>query len=218
MNSYGVTQVDYWDRVAAEKTFSHPLRFDWLNHELGSSYKEATVVDVGCGYGRTLRELSLAGFQRLIGIDFSAAMLARCQDEMPTAGVIQSDGQTLPLASEAVDALLLFAVLTCVPDDQDQRNLLSEVRRVLRPGGFVYISDLLVNEDARNQLRYEQYAKTFDCYGVFELPEGVVVRHHRKEWIDELTGEFQQIAFEPFEVTTMNGNKSAAFQYLGRKL
>jgi SAM-dependent methyltransferase len=218
MTSHGVTQVDYWDRVAAEKKFSHPLRFDWLSRELGGSYKEATVVDVGCGYGRTLRELSLAGFQRLIGIDFSAAMLDRCQDEMPSAVVIQSDGHTLPLASDSVDALLLFAVLTCVPDDQDQINLLSEVRRVLRPEGLVYISDLLVNDDARNQARYEQYETTFDCYGVFELPEGVVVRHHRKEWIDELTGEFKQIAFEPFEVTTMNGNKSAAFQYLGRKL
>ncbi len=50
----------------------------------------------------------------------------------------------------------------------------------------------------------------------FELPEGVVVRHHRKEWIEELTGSFAQLEFEPFEVTTMNGNKSAAFQYLGR--
>lgn len=42
------------------------------------------------------------------------------------------------------------------------------------------------------------------------------MRHHRKEWIEELTASFFQLEFEPFVVTTMNGNKSAAFQYLGR--
>ena len=53
-------------------------------------------------------------------------------------------------------------------------------------------------------------------YGIFELPEGVVVRHHRKEWIEELTGSFGQLEFELFEVTTMSSNKVAAFQYLCR--
>ena len=37
------------------------------------------------------------------------------------------------------------------------------------------------------------------------------MRHHRKEWIEELTGSFGQLEFEPFEVRTMNGNKSASF-------
>jgi hypothetical protein len=52
---------------------------------------------------------------------------------------------------------------------------------------------------------------------VFELPEGVTVRHHRREWIEEIMTPFQQLEFELFTVTTMNGNSSAAFQYLGRK-
>jgi len=42
------------------------------------------------------------------------------------------------------------------------------------------------------------------------------MRHHRKEWREELTASFFQLGFEPFVVTTINGNKSAAFQYLGR--
>ena len=60
--------------------------------------------------------------------------------------------------------------------------------------------------------------REYGTYGIFELPEGVVVRHHRKEWIEELTGSFVQLEFEPFEVRTMNGNKSQAFQYLCRVL
>jgi len=89
--------------------------------------------------------------------------------------------------------------------------------RVLRPGGLLYLSDLLVNDDRRNRERYDRYSVTYGCYGVFELPEGVVVRHHRKEWIEELTSSLEQLEYERFEVRTMNGNSSSAFQYLGRK-
>jgi ketopantoate reductase len=84
------------------------------------------------------------------------------------------------------------------------------------PHGLLYISDLLLNRDLRNLERYDRYAEEYGTCGIFKLPEGAVVRHHREEWIEELTGSFGQLEFEPFEVTTMNGNKSAAFQYLGR--
>jgi len=88
---------------------------------------------------------------------------------------------------------------------------------VLRPGGLIYISDLLLNSDGRSIERYRRYAGAFDAYGVFTLPEGVTVRHHRESWIREITGGYIEIKYEKFTVTTMNGNQSAAFQYLGRK-
>ena len=87
---------------------------------------------------------------------------------------------------------------------------------MLRPGGILYVSDLLIDSSLRNLERYERYAGKLGAYGVFELPEGVVVPHHRKEWIEELTCAFALLEFEHFTATTMNGNASAAFQYLGR--
>lgn len=209
------SQVGYWDRVATEKRFSHPLRLDWLARYLKDPL--AKILDYGCGYGRTLAELPAAGYANIFGADFALAMLARAHDEVPGARLIQNDGFSLPFKSESFDLVLLFAVLTCIPDGSDQRALLIEVERVLRPGGVIYLSDLLINDDPRNRERYERYAEGNECYGVFELPEGVRVRHHRREWIEELTDPFQQLEYEPFTVTTMNGNASAAFQYLGRK-
>lgn len=73
----------------------------------------------------------------------------------------------------SVDLVLLFAVLTCIPLDEGQRDLLREISRVL-------------NRDLRNLERYDRYAEEYGIYGIFELTEGVVVRHHRKEWIEEL--------------------------------
>ena len=214
MRQPAVSQVSYWDRVAHEKRFSHPLRLDWLGRY---SNQQARILDYGCGYGRTLAELSQAGFQNLGGVDFSAAMLARARVAVPRSALIRNDGQSLPFKDDCFDAVLLFAVLTCMPDNYDQRQLLAEVKRVLRPGGLLYVSDLLVNNDPRNRERYERDAEKYGCYGVFELPEGVVVRHHEREWVAEITGSFQQLEYEQLTVTTMNGNASTAFQYLGRK-
>jgi SAM-dependent methyltransferase len=208
------SQINYWDRVADKKRFSHPLRLDWLAKY---SNKEARILDYGCGYGRTLAELSEAGFQKLIGVDFSPAMLARAQAAVPGAGLVRTDGRSLPFENECFDLVLLFAVLTCIPENNEQRQLLAEVKRVLRPGGLLYISDVLVNNDQRNRERYERDAEKYGCYGVFELPEGVVVRHHSKEWIEKVTHPFLQLEYYDFTVTTMNGNSSAAFQYLGNK-
>lgn len=209
------SQKSYWDRVADKKRFSHPLRLDSLGRY--SENPGARVLDYGCGYGRTLAELAAAGYERIFGADFSAAMLARAREEVPRARLVRNDGQTFPFQADSFDLVLLFAVLTCIPDSIEQRTLLSEVERVLRPGGVVYLSDVLVNDDERNRERYQQYAAAYGCYGVFELPEGVVVRHHRREWIEEITAAFRQLEYVPFEVTTMNGNAAAAFQYLGRK-
>jgi SAM-dependent methyltransferase len=208
------TQSNYWDRVAHEKSFSHPLRKDWLARHLTS---QARILDYGCGYGRTLAQLSDAGYENIFGMDFSESMLSRCRREVPGSKIIRNDGHGVPLKAESLDAVLLFAVLTCIPDSNQQRQLLHAIEQVLRPGGLIYLSDLLVNDDARNRKRYERFAKAYECYGVFELPEGVAVRHHQKEWIEELTSSFQQFEYEHFTVTTMNRNTSAAFQYLGRK-
>jgi SAM-dependent methyltransferase len=205
----------YWDRIAHEKRFSHPLRLDWLAEYLKNPL--AGILDYGCGYGRTLEELSTAGFQNLAGVDFSEAMLARARVAVPSARLVRNDGHGLPFRNESFDAVLLFAVLTCIPDSDAQHLLLAEIKRVLRPGGLLYVSDLLVNNDQRNRERYSQFAEAYGCYGVFELPEGVVVRHHQREWIEEIMSPFEQLEYEPFTVTTMNGNASAAFQYLGRK-
>jgi len=208
------SQIPYWDRVAHEKRFSHPLRLDWLEKY---SDKQARILDYGCGYGRTLAELSDAGYENLFGMDFSEAMLGRCRREVPQSKLIRNDGNALPLKDGSFDAVLLFAVLTCIPDSSEQRVLLRAIEQVLRPGGLIYLSDLLLNDDERNRERYQRFAEGYKCYGVFELPEGVAVRHHQREWIEELTSSFRQLEYQPFTVTTMNGNTSAAFQYLGRK-
>src|SRR5438128_12255904 len=101
------SQISYWDGVAAEKRFSHPLRLDWLTRYLTNP--EARILDYGCGYGRTLAELARAGYARVVGADFSEAMLRRARHEVPHSILVHNDGVGLPIKSESIDAVLLLA-------------------------------------------------------------------------------------------------------------
>ena len=74
----------------------------------------------------------------------------------------------------------------------------------------------LINTDQRNIVRYNKFKDKYDSYGVFELPEGAILKHHSEKLIAQLTQTFQRLWYKKFEVTTMNGNKSNAFQYIGR--
>jgi ubiquinone/menaquinone biosynthesis C-methylase UbiE len=204
----------FWDRAASEKRFQHPLRLARLDSHLAGR----RILDCGCGYGRLLAELAASGYRDAVGTDFSEGMLRQCNILYSDLNLrlVQSDGKTLPFRDHAFDAVLLFTLLTSMPMESEQRGLFAEVQRVLRPRGIVYISDLLLNTDSRNVDRYKQFAERFGTYGMFRLPEGVVVRHHSEDWIQCLTEGFDCLEYEPFTVTTMNGNASSAFQYLGR--
>lgn len=107
-----------------------------------------------------------------------------------------------------------ITVLTCIPQNEVQISLIRELKRILRVGGLLYISDLSLQSNERNLKRYREFEKKYGTYGVFELPEGAVLRHHDREWIESLTLDFETIHFSEFDVETMNKNSARAFQLL----
>jgi SAM-dependent methyltransferase len=207
-------QFEYWDSVASLKTFTHPLDFDRF-HPLVP--KTARILDFGCGYGRTCDELYRKGFQNITGVDSSQKMIERGCREYPYLSLKRWQDNHLPYDSEAFDAVILFAVLTCIPTDIGQKSLINEIDRILLPEGIIYISDYWLQNDERNCSRYNEFQDKYGTYGVFELPEGTIVRHHGKEWISSLLVDFKKLDLFDIEVVTMNGNVSSGFQYIGRK-
>ena len=117
----------------------------------------ATVVDIGCGAGTDLllaaRHVGPRG--RAIGVDMTEAMRERARRGAEACGlahveVRDGDATALPIEAGTVDVVISNGVLNLVPDKQ---AAITEIRRVLKPGGRVQIADIVIgselSEDAR---------------------------------------------------------------------
>lgn len=210
------SQTTYWNAAAAAgtKQFAHPLHMPWLE----DVSRSATLLDYGCGYGRIMKDLAQQGFNNLAGADTSPTMIAQArQRHSAMRFTTLGTPAKLPMAAASVDMILLFAVLTCIPEDQAQRSLIDELTRVLKLNGLLYVSDLLLQTDQRNQDRYAQSAERYGTYGVFKTANGAVCRHHPSDWFTTLLAELDPIATRHITVPTMNGHESEGIQLLTRK-
>ncbi len=87
------------------------------------------VLDIGCGNGFIAHHLSAMLATDVIGIDVMEATQAPIDYR-------RYDGVRIPLAEDSVDAVLLCYVLHHA---RDVSSLLTEIKRVLRPGGMAVI-------------------------------------------------------------------------------
>jgi SAM-dependent methyltransferase len=217
--AYAMSELDsqtaYWDAAAATKEFTHPLHLPWLD----GIRRNAVILDYGCGYGRTMNALAQQGFGHLSGVDTSPGMISKARRLHPGMRFeVLKTPPTLAHADASIDMVVLFAVLTCIPGDQTQLALIAELSRVLRPGGALYLSDLLLQDDQRNRDRYARSAERYGTYGVFRTGDGAVCRHHTSDWLTSslLTG-FETVDTRRITVPTMNGHEAAGLQLLARK-
>jgi SAM-dependent methyltransferase len=208
------TQKPYWDRVATQKTFTHPLDLERLQELIPA---DGPILDYGCGYGRTCAQLVENGYSQVTGVDISSGMIARGLSLHPGLDLRPVDGQSLPFPDGSFVACTLLAVLTCIPTDEGQTVLMQELRRVLRPDGILYLSDYPLQSDERNQVRYRQFEAEYGQFGVFRLPDGGVVRHHQMDWIHSLLSGFELLSEVSIPASTMNGNPTTIFQIIARK-
>ena len=107
----------------------------------------AVVVDVGCGWGGSLRKL-LERFQpeRLIGFDIAPKMVEAATQEaarLRTASgqaveVVKADSSALPLPDASVDLLFCHQTFHHLVD---QDRAIAEFFRVLKPGGKLLFAE-----------------------------------------------------------------------------
>jgi ubiquinone/menaquinone biosynthesis C-methylase UbiE len=206
-------QKNVWNKVAYSKEFTTPLQLDLLTSYID---KGASILDVGCGYGRTLHELYINGYKNLYGIDFSDKMIERAKNQHPYIHFDIKHSSDIDFEDKSFDAVILFAVLTCIINNEAQIYLINEIMRVLKPGGIIYINDFLLNTDSRNIERYQTFEKKYGTYGVFELSDGMVLRHHNMKWVETCLSPFQVLVFKPLSFPTMNGHTSNAYCFVGR--
>lgn len=140
------TAAREWDRTRAELFGVHgdvPALLALLDPAW-------TVGDLGCGTGQ-VAELVAPFVQRVIGVDAAGAMLAQARarlHDLTNVDLRSGELDALPVADRELDVALLVLVLHYLPDPP---AVLAEVRRVLRPGGQLLVTDIMPH--ARTDLR-----------------------------------------------------------------
>jgi len=100
----------------------------------------ALVADVACGDGATLGLLARAGLLA-VGVDVEPRAVARARRQ---AAAVVGDAERLPLASGAYDAVVCECSVSTFADPD---RAVSELARVLRPGGQLAMTDVVLRRD-----------------------------------------------------------------------
>ena len=117
------------DQYHFEKLHHLPRLIDF------AGYRGRRVLDVGCGAGTDLIRFARGG-ATVTGVDVSASAIALARENFAQHGLEadlrEADGERLPFPDETFDLVYAHGVVQYTPND---RALVEECRRVLRPGG-----------------------------------------------------------------------------------
>lgn len=108
------------------------------------------ILDIGVGGGRTvaaLKEIS----QDYIGVDYVGEMVNACRTKYPDTQFQHADARSMPQFADATFDLIVFAWAgICMVDQAGRLEILKEVRRLLKPGGFFLFSSYNINSPDAN--------------------------------------------------------------------
>jgi len=147
---YDEVAADWWsDEVRWIRTLKNlvPGRLDWFEQHIDWSGK--AVLDIGCAGGFMAEAIAEKGAQ-VTGIDPAAEAIAAARSHAKESGLdLQYDvgvGERLPYPDDSFDAVVCVDVLEHVDDLQ---QVITEIARVLKPGGMFLFDTINRNPIAR---------------------------------------------------------------------
>jgi len=149
-------------------TIDAPLVLELITSAAAATTPGATaLLDVGCGAGNyTLKLLEKLPKLNVTLIDLSQPMLDRAVKRISRSspGIrvtpMRGDIRELSLGEGNFDIILAAAVLHHLRDDGEWESVFRAFHRVLRPGGSIWISDLITHElPAVQQMMWTRYGE-----------------------------------------------------------
>jgi ubiquinone/menaquinone biosynthesis C-methylase UbiE len=144
------SRYDTQRSISVNGRFFFDVAYRAIDQMLGQTNERTVHLDLPVGTGRLLLFLLERGRRhRMLGIDLSTGMLQTCQEQQQertgNIRLAMGDAFSLPLPDDSVDIITSLRFFHLLPK-RYWPVALAEMRRVIRPGGFV-IAEL------RNQFR-----------------------------------------------------------------
>lgn len=123
-----------------------------------------TVIDLGSGAGNDcfVARSMVGETGKVIGVDFTEAMIEKARENAEKLGYNNvefryGDIEKIPVTANKADVIISNCVLNLVPD---KVKAFSEIYRVLKPGGHLSVSDVVIKGDLPENLKQaaEMYA------------------------------------------------------------
>lgn len=150
--------LSYYDE-RYKTLYKNDVRF-WNEHEPHSLLMEfltklgedAYYVDLGCGEGFEARAIANRGF-RVTGIDLSPTVINKAKDVTPEHLNVNfiigdvTDLKKIGIKDNSVDFVSNIGCLHMMHESEDRMAHLSEIRRILKPGGYFFLQNGLHPDD-----------------------------------------------------------------------
>ncbi len=125
-------------------------------HEFIGNECELRILEAGCGTGHWLEVLRRSE-NYVIGLDYSAGMLARARSSLHGMPLIRGTAEHLPLPDASLDQVFCINALHHFPD---KPAFLAEVKRILRPRGRLLTVGLDPHRDVDGWHVYEYFPES----------------------------------------------------------
>ena len=164
---------EVYDEIATH--FAKTRVYPWPEVEafLDDRSDVAVGLDIGCGNGRHSALLAEIA-EMVLALDVSRELLLEASERMTRDGwdaeLLCGDAVALPIERNSVDLAVYVATLHHLPDREHRIRSLSEIARVLKPGGNALVSAWSTAHD-----RFEDSDEGFDTTIDWTLPGGETV-------------------------------------------
>ena len=144
-----------------------------------------TVLDLGCGVGidSQMAGLSIKPPGRVIGMDITRELLQHAKEYSslhPVCHWVTGDGEQLPLPSECIDLVTANGSFNLMPHKE---QALIEIHRVLKPGGYLSLADLIAVAQMEPIVEGFEEAWSWCVAGALTAGEyGVLIRSSGFSW------------------------------------
>lgn len=179
-----IERFDHWSSTY-EKSWMQYALFEQAHHTTlalaaGIVQQPASVLDVGCGTGKLLRQARTSWPEaHLIGIDPAKGMIEMAQRLTPNATFLTGMAESLPLQDASVD---LARSTISFHHWHDQAAGLREIARVFRPGGYLLLVDLFLPDWLVRVFRLKRVHSRARLQALFQRAGLQVQRQQKITW------------------------------------